>query len=48
MREKVKLKLDLSNYATKKKLEHAAYVDTSYLAARKDFVTLKYQVGKHY
>ena len=28
-RDKVKLVLDLSNYATKKKLEHATDVDTS-------------------
>ena len=35
IREKVKVVLDLSNYATKKELEHATGVDTSDLAAKK-------------
>ena len=34
-RDKVKVVLDLSNYATKKELEHAVGVDTSHLAAEK-------------
>ena len=35
IRDKVKVVLDLSNYATKKKLEHAAGFQTSDLAAKK-------------
>ena len=35
VRDKVKVVLDFSNYATKKKLEHAASADTSDLAAKK-------------
>ena len=35
IRDKVKLGLDLSNYATKKELDHAVGVDTSDLAAIK-------------
>ena len=38
IRDKVKVVLDLSNYATKKELDHATGVDTSDLAAKKDFV----------
>ena len=34
IRDKVKVVLDLSNYATKKELHHSAGVDTSDLAAR--------------
>ena len=41
IREKVKVVLDLSNYATKKELEHATSVDKSDLAAKKDFIALK-------
>ena len=33
--DKVKIMLDLSNYTTKKELEHATGVDTSNLAATK-------------
>ena len=33
IRDKVKIVLDLSNYATKKELDHAAGVDTFDLAA---------------
>ena len=33
--EKVKVVLDLSNYATKKELDHATSVETSDLAAKK-------------
>ena len=43
---KVKVILDLPNYATKKELEHAAGIDTSDLAATKDFVALKTEVDK--
>ena len=46
IRDKVKVVLDLSNYATKKELEHATGIDTSDLAAKKDFITLKAEVGK--
>ena len=35
IRDKVKVVLDLSNYAIKKGLEHVAGFDTSYLAAKK-------------
>ena len=34
IRNKVKVLLDLSNYATKKKLEHATAIDTHDLAAK--------------
>ena len=46
IRDKVSLVLDLPNYATKNKLDHAAEVDTSDLAAKKDFITLKAEVAK--
>ena len=39
IRNKVKVLLDLWNYAKKKELEYATSVDTSYLAA-KNFVLL--------
>ena len=35
IRHKVKVVLHLSNYATKKELEHATAIDTSDLAAKK-------------
>ena len=35
IRDKVKVVLDLSNYATEKELDHATGVDTSDLAAKK-------------
>ena len=38
IRDKVKVVLDLLNYATKKELDHATSVDTSDLAAKKDFI----------
>ena len=44
IRNKIKVKLDLSNYATKKELEHGTGVDKSDLAAKKDFVALKAKV----
>ena len=46
IRDKVKLVLELSNYATKKELEHATGNDTSDLAAKKDFTVLKDEVDK--
>ena len=41
IRDKVKVVLDLSNYATKKELEHTAGIDKSDLAAKRDFIALK-------
>ena len=38
IRDKVKVVLDLSSYATKKELDHATDVDTSHLAAKKDLL----------
>ena len=46
IRDKVKVVLDLSNYATKKELDHATGVDTSDLSAKKEFITLKAGVNK--
>ena len=46
IRDKVKVVLDLSNYATKKELEHATGVDISDLPAKKDLIALKDEVGK--
>ena len=46
IRDKVKVILDLSNYATKKELEHAPGIDTTDLAAKKDFLPLKAELGK--
>ena len=46
IRDKVKVVLDLSNYATRKELDHATGVDTSDLAAEKDFITLKAEIEK--
>ena len=43
---KIKVELELSDYATKKDLDHATSVDTSYLAAKKDFIVLKPEVDK--
>ena len=44
MRDKVKVVFDLSNYGTKKELEHATDIDTSDLAAKKAFIALKAEV----
>ena len=44
-RNKVKVVLGLPNYVTKK-IEHAASVDTSDLAAKKDFIALKAEVDE--
>ena len=46
IRDKVKVVLDLSNHATKKELDHATGVDTSDLAAKKNFIALKAKVDK--
>ena len=46
IRNKVKVVLDLSNYATKKELDHATGTDTSDLAAEKGFIALKTKVDK--
>ena len=46
MRDKVKIVLDLTNYATKNELQHATGIDTSDLVARKDFIALKSEVDK--
>ena len=45
-RDKVKVVLDLSSYATKKELDHATGVKTSDLAGKKDFIALKAGVVK--
>ena len=44
--DKVKVLLALSNYATKKELEHATGIDTSDLTAKKYLVALKAYVDK--
>ena len=46
IRDKVKLVLQWSNYDTKKELKHATGVDTSDLAAKKNFAALKSEVDK--
>ena len=46
IRDKVKVVLDLSNYATKKELEHTTCVNTSDLAAKKNLVGLKAEDDK--
>ena len=46
IKDKVKVVLDLTNYATKNKLDHATGVDTSDLAANKDSIALKAEVYK--
>ena len=46
IRAKVKVVLELANYAIKQELEHATCVDTSNLAAKKDFIALKDEVEK--
>ena len=43
---KVKVVLDLSNYATKKELDDSTGLDTSGLAAKKDFIALKAEADK--
>ena len=46
IRNKIKVELDLSNYVAKKELDHATGVDTSDVAAKKDFIALKAKVDK--
>ena len=46
IRNKIKVELDLSNYVTKTELEHATSIDTTDLAAKKDFIALKSEVDK--
>ena len=41
IRDKIKVVLGLSNYVTRKELDHASGVDTSGLAAKKGFIALK-------
>ena len=36
----------MSNYATKKELEHATTIDTSHSGAKKDFINLEAEVDK--
>ena len=40
--DKVKVLLDLSNYATKKELNHVTSVDTSDLGAKSDYIAILY------
>ena len=42
----INVKVDLSNYATKADLKNATGIDTSTLAAKSDFVSLKALVDK--
>ena len=46
IRDKVKVVLDFSNYATRKEFKHVTGIDRSDLAAKKDFIALKTEVGK--
>ena len=46
IRGRVKVILDLSNYATNKELDHATDINTSDLAAKKDYIALKAEVDK--
>ena len=46
IRDKVKVVLDLSSYATKTELAHATGFDTSDLATKTDFIALKAEVDK--
>ena len=46
IRDKVKVVLDFSNYATKTELSNATGVDRSNLAAKNDFIALKAEVDK--
>ena len=46
IRDKVKIVIDLSSYATNKKLEEDTGVDTFDLAAKKDFTALKAEADK--
>ena len=46
IKDKLKVILDLTNYATKKELEHGTCIDVSDLAAKKGFIGLKVEIGK--
>ena len=46
VRDKVEVLLDLSNYATKKELEHSTDADASNLAIKSDSIALKVEVDK--
>ena len=46
IRDKVKVVLNLSNYATEKKLNYTTSVDTSDLATKSDFIALIADVNK--
>ena len=46
IRDKVKVVLYFSNYATQKELDHATGVDISDLAIKKDFIVFKAEVRK--
>ena len=46
IRDKMKVVLDLSNYETKKELEHAAGIDTSNVAAKNEYLALKAEIDK--
>ena len=46
IRDKVKVVLELLNYATKKELDCATYVDRSDLTAKRNFLALKAEVDK--
>ena len=46
IRDKVKVVLDLLNYATNKELDHDTDTDTSDLATKKKFIDLKAEVDK--
>ena len=46
IRDKIKVALDMSNYAAKKELDHVTGVYISDLAVKKDFTVLKAEVHK--
>ena len=46
IRHKVKILIDLANYATKKKFGHATRSDTSESAAKNNFIAFKGEVNK--
>ena len=46
IRDKVKVALELWNHITKKELDHATDVDTSDVAAKKDFIALEAEAEK--
>ena len=46
IKDKVKVVIELSNYATKKEVEHATDIEGSNLATKKDFIALKAEVGR--